>query len=100
MQKLTYNLPISILREGKSFVAYSPALELSTASDTFEGAKTMFIEAANIFFEEISAKGTFEQVLLELGWKKGVNQLMPPIVIASEMHSFSVQAPLRKYARA
>ncbi|MEK7537372.1 MAG: hypothetical protein AAB619_00155 [Patescibacteria group bacterium] len=45
-------LPVSILREGKRFIAYTPALDLSTSGKTFEQAKQRFEEAAELFFEE------------------------------------------------
>ncbi len=60
MKKLQYqlSLPVTFLKEGSSFVAYSPALDLSTVGDTFEQAKARFEEAVQIFFEEIAEKGT------------------------------------------
>ncbi|MEK7636828.1 MAG: hypothetical protein AAB402_00355 [Patescibacteria group bacterium] len=45
-------LPVSILREGKRFIAYTPALDLSTSGKTFDQAKQRFAEAAELFFEE------------------------------------------------
>lgn len=48
MKKLTFqaNLPVTFLREGKKFVAYTPALDLSTSGDTLEQAQKRFAEAA------------------------------------------------------
>jgi predicted RNase H-like HicB family nuclease len=54
---LNINLPVSILREGKAFVAYSPALDLSTAGKSFDEAINRFDEAVQIFFEEMLEEG-------------------------------------------
>lgn len=56
--KFEVNLPVSILKEGKDFIAYSPALDISTAGRTFEEARKRFNEMVKIFFEEILQKGT------------------------------------------
>jgi len=67
--KLEFNLPISIIKEGKSYIVYTPALDLSTSAENYEQAKKRFSEIVNIFFEEIIKKGTLENVLGDLGWK-------------------------------
>jgi len=68
--KLEFNLPISIIKEGKSYIVYTPALDLSTSAENYEQAKKRFSEIVNIFFEEIIKKGTLENVLGDLGWRK------------------------------
>ncbi len=77
-------LPVSILREGKRFIAYTPALDLSTSGKTFEQAKRRFEEAAELFFEEIENQNTLETVLSGLGWRKVEHQWVPPVVVAHE----------------
>ena len=61
MTKLSARLPVSVFKEGKHFVAYTQALDLST-----------------------SKKGTTEEVLLGLGWEKAKKHLTPPSLIAQE----------------
>ena len=80
--KLEFNLPVSILKEGDTFIAFTPALDLSTCGDTFEEAKKRFSEIVNIFFEELVKKGTLEDVLLDLGWKKFQSRWNPPVVVS------------------
>lgn len=86
-------LPVSILKEGKKFVAYSPALDLSTSGKTYGEAKKRFAEIVNIFFEEIDKKGSLEDVLKELGWAKIQSRWQPPVVISQE--SELVRVPTR-----
>lgn len=92
MDKVAINfaLPVSILREGDSFIAYTPALDLSTAGSTFEEARKNFKEAVNIFFQELMEMGTLEEVLKELGWEKQNNNLVPPVVVANQTQTFSI----------
>ena len=81
---LEFNLPVSILREGKKYIAYTPALDLSTSGNTFDQARKRFEELVNVFFEEIFRKGTTEDVLQELGWQKIHKKWNPPILISNE----------------
>ena len=60
-----FSLPFSILKERKYYIAYSPALDLSTSGKTFEEAKRRFEEVVEIFFEEVLEKGTLDNVLRE-----------------------------------
>ena len=65
--KIAASIPLCFLKEGKSFVAFSPALDLSTCGKTYEEAKKNFQEALEIFFEECLRMGTLAQVLEQCG---------------------------------
>ena len=86
MNKVAFqvNLPVAVLREDNQFVAYTPALDLSTAGSTYEEAKQRFEEAVGIFFEETIRMGTLDEVLSDLGWKKAHNEWIPPVVVSQE----------------
>ena len=84
MTKLSARLPVSVFKEGKHFVAYTQALDLSTSGKTYEQVMALFNEAVDIFFEELAKKGTTEEVLLGLGWEKAKKHLTPPSLIAQE----------------
>lgn len=87
---LKVNLPVSILREGKRFIAYTPALDLSTSGANYKEVKTRFHEAVEIFFQEILKKGTFGEVLRNLGWEKIRTGWIPPVMIAHESQTIRV----------
>lgn len=87
-----FNLSVIFLKEKSAFVAYSPALDLSTTGKTFATAKNRFTEAVNIFFEEIIKKGTIDEVLEDLGWQKIKKEWLPPKVISHE--SETIQIPI------
>jgi predicted RNase H-like HicB family nuclease len=61
-------VPVMMFKEGDYFVAYCPALELSSYDKTAEEAKKAFEQALEIFIEETERRGTLERVLLSLGW--------------------------------
>jgi len=87
---LEVKLPVSIFKEGKHFIAYTTALDLSTSGKSFEDVKQRFDEAVTIFFEEIIKKGTLEDILTELGWRKIAREWSPPPVIAHEAEEFKI----------
>lgn len=80
-------VPVSYFKEDKSFVAYTPALDLSSAGKTLKEAEKNMAEAISLFMEEIIEHGTISEVLLSLGWKKisKTSQWMPPIFVSHGM---------------
>lgn len=68
--KMTVGLPVSIFKEGKNYVAFTPVLDLSTSASTYEKAKQRFNEAVAIFLEETIKQGTLEENLKNLGWSR------------------------------
>ena len=66
-------LPVSVFKEGKHFIAYTPVLDLSTPGKNYEEVKKRFKESVNIFFEELIKRGTLDEVLENLGWQKVKN---------------------------
>lgn len=89
---LKINLPVSILREGKRFVAYTPALDLSTSGRSYKEVKKRFNEVVEIFFEETIKKGTLEEALRDLGWRRIQAKWTPPVVISQESQTIRVPA--------
>ena len=63
-------LPVLFMKEHGQYIAYTPALDLSTCGKTIAQAKKRFAEAVRLFFEEIEKMGTLEEVLLNCGWEK------------------------------
>ncbi len=91
-QLVQTKLSVTFLREGKRFIAYSPALDLSTSGKSLEEAKRRFKEITEIFFEETAKKGTMKEVLRDLGWEQREKQWSPPAVIAHESQTISLPA--------
>ena len=82
---------VLVLREEQYYVAYCPALELSSYGETEQEARSAFEEAITIFIEETDKKGTLEKVLLKLGWSlQQVPELKykPPELLAKDVYKY------------
>ena len=89
---LSLQLPVMITKVGRRFVAYTPALDISTSGKSEKDVRAKFEELAELFLEEIIEAGTAHEVLMELGWKKQQQQWTPPQVISSD--SLGIRAPV------
>ena len=78
-------IPVSVYKENGAFVAYSHVLDLATSADTHEEVQEQFNEAVGILLESLIEKGTLEEVLQDLGWKKKGLNYRPPVLISQEM---------------
>jgi len=78
------NIPVIYLKEGEAFLFYSPALDLVAHGDSFEDAQRSFARTLKLFMEQVSKKGTWEDVLSEYGWQKVKHEWNPPRIIGQE----------------
>ena len=90
--KLSFDLPVLISKQNKRFVAYTPALDISTSGKSEKEAKSRFVELANVFLEEIIVAKTADDVLSELGWKKVQKKWSPPQIVSSQ--SIGLRIPI------
>jgi len=81
---LSFNLPVLITKQNKRFVAYTPALDISTSGKSTKDAQKKFTELVNVFLEEIFEAKTADNVLSELGWKKVQKKWNPPEIVSSQ----------------
>ncbi len=70
MREIKAKVPLLVFEEGDKYIAYSPALDISSCGDTQEDARNKFGEAVDIFLSEIRRMGTFDEVMEECGWRK------------------------------
>lgn len=87
---INFSTPVSIFKEGDTFVAYASTLDISTCADTLEEVKRRFGELVSIFFAEIEKKNTTNEVLENLGWQKIKRSWQAPIEIEHQIESFNV----------
>lgn len=95
MKKVSFraSLPVIFLKERRQFVAYTPALDLSTSGKSLKEAQKNFTEAAQILLEECYKMGTLSKVLTELGWKKKKNAWTPPAIVAQDSREVNIPVP-------
>lgn len=75
------NLPLVFLRERRTSIAYSPALDLSASGKTPQQAKENFQTVFRLFIEGLIEHGTLEEVLEEMGWSRQQREWTPPITV-------------------
>ncbi len=61
---------VHVFKEGDSYVAYVPELDLSTCGDTKEQARTNIQDAIRGFLEAAYDKGTLDEILEEAGYER------------------------------
>jgi len=83
-------LSVSVLKEGKRYIAYSPALDLSTSGKSPKDVKRKFEEITKVFFDELIVSGNMEEVLRNLGWRRIHKEWNPPRVVENTSQKIRV----------
>lgn len=86
------NIPVLYMKEGDTFICYSPALDLVSHGDTFEDAQKSFTTTLKLFIEEVTKMDTWPQVLKEYGWKKTKHGFIPPEIIGQSFQPVEIPA--------
>ena len=73
-----------VFKEGKTYVAYTPELDVSSCARTEEKARKNLIEAVRLFLEEAGKMGTLDQILGEAGYVRRRRTLEAPKLISVE----------------
>jgi predicted RNase H-like HicB family nuclease len=75
-----------VFKEGDSYIAYTPQLDLSSCGKTPLKARSMLGEAIELFIDEAEKMGTLADILQESGYDKEKDMWIPaPLVeIATE----------------
>ena len=73
-----------VIKEGTTFVAYAPELDLSSCGKTIGMAKANLKEAVMAFIEEAERMSTLQEILEEAGFTRGANGWDPPEVVVQE----------------
>jgi predicted RNase H-like HicB family nuclease len=81
-----------VFKEGRTFVAHAPELDVSSCAGTAEKAVKNLKEAVRLFLEECEKMGTLGQVLKEAGYTKTGRKLHGPKLVS--MRQVSLPLPL------
>lgn len=90
MKYIHLRVPVSFFREGRRYVAFSPALDLSTSGKTLAEAERRFDEIARVFFEELEDLGTTTEVLEGLGWERVRKEWVAPAPVVHRVQDMRV----------
>ncbi len=72
-----------IFKEGRSFVAYTRELDVSSCGGTQQKALRNLKEAARLFLEEAEKMGALDRILEEAGYLKRKTRLLGPKFITT-----------------
>lgn len=87
---LDVNLSVSIFKQGKVYVAYTPALDVSTYGNSIEEAQKNFDELVEVFFSEFDDARSLSNVLECMGWTKSKSVWTPPVEVKHINQSFKM----------
>lgn len=74
-----------VFQEGKTYVAYSPKLDVCSCGGTVDEARNNLKTAVRLFLEEAEKMGTLEDIMSESGYEKAEHgEWMAPRLIATE----------------
>ena len=83
-----------VFKEGRTFVAHTPQLDVSSCGGTKDRALKNLREAVRLFLEESEKMGTLEQILKEAGYLKGKSRIKGPMLVATR----ELSLPLPQHA--
>ena len=93
LKSVKATIPVIYLKEGDTFICYSPAFDLVSHGDSFEDAEKSFWQSLKLFVEQVSKKETWPEVLREYGWEKVKKAWTPPRVIGQESKEIEIPLP-------
>ncbi len=87
-------LPLLMWKEEMQFVAFTPALDLSSSGDSEKEALANFSEAVELFVETALERNLLREILESLGWRLESNKWIPASEPMQASQSFSVNIPV------
>ncbi len=88
MQNIAYT--VHTFKEGNTYVAYVPELDLSSCGGTSDDARKNIRDAVAGFVESSAARGALELLLEEAGYKKNGDSWEPPEFVALDREKVTV----------
>ena len=81
-------------KEGRTFVAHTRELDVSSCDITEQKAVLNLKEAVRLFLEEAAKMGTLEQILAEAGYFGQNRSLQEPKFVGMQVLSLTLPSPL------
>ena len=74
---------IQIFREGRTYVAHNPELNVSSCGDTLDDAKSNLKDALVCFLKSAQKLGTLDEILKEAGYVRKNKEWVEPRLVLS-----------------
>jgi len=88
---LDISFTVHTFREGKTYVAYVPELDVSSCGNTGEEARRNIQDAVQGFLETSAEMGTLPQILKEAGYEREGDTWRAPEFVSFDRLSLSVK---------
>jgi len=85
-----FSFDTHIFKEGDTFVAYVPALDLSSCGATDEEARRNIRDAVRGFLDSCARMGTLEEVLQEAGYRHEGEDWRAPEFVSVDRLTMSI----------
>jgi hypothetical protein len=85
-------LSAQVWKEGTSYIAYSPELDISSCGKTAAQAKSSLRQAVSLFMEQAARMGTLATILEESGFERRGKTYRPRPVLAREKMKLALPA--------
>lgn len=85
-----FSFTAHIFREGPTFVAYVPALDISSCGSTDEEARNNIRDAVRGFLAASADLGTLDQILQEAGYEREGGEWRAPEFVAVDRLTMSL----------
>jgi predicted RNase H-like HicB family nuclease len=85
-----FSFTAHIFREGPTFVAYVPALDVSSCGSTDEEARRNIRDAVRGFLAASAGMGTLDEILQEAGYEREGEQWRAPEFVAVDRLTMSL----------
>jgi predicted RNase H-like HicB family nuclease len=82
---------VHIFKEGATYVAHAPELDVSSCGDTDEQARKNIQDAVRGFLETSAENGTLEEVLLEAGYQRDGHGWRAPEFVSLDRFTLSLK---------
>jgi predicted RNase H-like HicB family nuclease len=82
---------VHIFKEGATYVAHAPELDVSSCGDTEEQARKNIRDAVRGFLETSAELGTLEEILLEAGYMRDGQAWRAPEFVSLGRYTLSLK---------
>jgi predicted RNase H-like HicB family nuclease len=79
-----------VFKEGRTFVAHTPQLDVSSCGGTKDKAVRNLREAVRLFLEEAAKLGTLDRILEEGGYLRRKDRLQGPTFVVTQEVSLTL----------
>jgi predicted RNase H-like HicB family nuclease len=86
-----FSFDVHIFKEGDSFVAYVPALDLSSCGATDDEARRNIRDAVRGFLATSANMGTLDEILQEAGYEREGDQWRAPEFVSVDRLTMSIK---------